>query len=87
MRVCMREGLTPRRFAAGVAAALAKIAPAFMNDETPAAVLLEPLWSSVPTAAEEKCAILDLIETERRRLTYWCESGFRDLDDLFFRDG
>jgi mannitol-1-phosphate 5-dehydrogenase len=78
MRVCLREGVVPRRFAVGAAAALAKLDPEFIPKATPAAHWLEPLWGDAATPAEEKRVVLELIEDARGFLKRWCASGFPD---------
>ncbi len=73
VRVAIREGVTPRRYAFGIAAAL-------KDRETPAACSLEPLWSGANPDPGEKKAVLELVEDARFRLREWISAGFPDLE-------
>ncbi len=83
MRVALKQGLVPRRYALGVAAALAALDRSFLSCGRPAAELLEPLWGDIPAEQREKEAVFDLVEDGRRRLQRWCASGFHDLETFF----
>jgi mannitol-1-phosphate 5-dehydrogenase len=62
IRLAMRQGIQARRFAAGAAAALARLDPGFLGGFTPAGVLLDPLWSDAHVDPDERLAVLRLIE-------------------------
>ena len=83
MRVAMKQGLTPRRYAFGAAAALATMQPAFLNGGMQAAELLRPIWNVTAPDSREERAVLDLIEEARRTLTNWRNAGFLDLEKCF----
>jgi mannitol-1-phosphate 5-dehydrogenase len=83
IRVGLRQGLVPRRYALGVAAALAVLDQSFLCGETPAGVLLESVWGNISAERQETSLVLGLVEDGRRRLKRWCESGFQDLEGLF----
>jgi hypothetical protein len=83
IRVGLRQGLVPRRYALGVAAALAVLDQSFLCGETPAGALLESVWGNISAERQEKSLVLGLVEDGRRRLKRWCESGFQDLEGLF----
>ncbi len=79
MRVALKQGVVPRRFALGAAAALAVLDRAFLTAGKPAAAWLEPLWDGIAPEQGEKDRVLNLIEDGRRGLERWCASGFQDL--------
>jgi mannitol-1-phosphate 5-dehydrogenase len=78
MRVALREGIEPWRYAFGTAAALATL-----DAGASAAALLKPLWSEALPAQAEQEAILNLVEEGAQRLRVWREAGFPDLQRLF----
>jgi len=73
VRVAIREGLTPRRYAFGIAAAL-------KDREAPAGRSLEPLWSAANPDPTEQGAVLELVEDARLRLREWIAGGFPELE-------
>ena len=83
LRVALEQGVVPRRYALGAAAALATLDPSFLSTDQPARVLLEPLWDSAPTESPARNSVIALIEDGRRRLNRWRESGFQNLEDFF----
>ena len=72
IRLAMRMGVKPIRYAVGAAAALATL-----NRSGDVASLLDQIWDSAKPDNSEKIAILDLIEEGRHRLRRWINSGFR----------
>jgi mannitol-1-phosphate 5-dehydrogenase len=79
LRVALQQGVVPRRYALGAAAALATLDGSFLSrgrcgDRS--ATLLAPIWGSDVTQSEEAKDILTLIEDARQRLKQWCDSGF-----------
>jgi mannitol-1-phosphate 5-dehydrogenase len=86
MRVALREGIEPWRYAFGTAAALATLSPAILEADRSTSALLKPLWSEASPAQAEQEAVLSLVEEGRRRLRAWREAGFPDLHRLFGGD-
>ncbi|NWG16496.1 MAG: hypothetical protein HXY41_07660 [Chloroflexi bacterium] len=74
MRVALRQGVIPRRYALGAAAALAALHP--NAADVPAGTLLDPLWSAAQPEPAERQVVLELIESGRARLRQWAASGF-----------
>lgn len=71
-RLALREGVTPRRYALGVAAALALM-------EGSKEARLAQLWPGVPEGSEKR-AVSRLVREARRRLERWREAGFPELE-------
>ena len=83
IRVALEQGLIPRRYAFGAAAALAVLDPSFLRTETPARAWLEPLWSQASAGMKEMDTVLRLVEDGRSTLKRWCDSGFQHLQRYF----
>lgn len=80
MRLALRTGITPRRYALGAAAALAILNPSAQVKDDTASSWLDAIWNvSAPNSAERR-AILDLIQDGRARLRRWVDSGFHGLE-------
>ncbi len=80
IRVALGQGVQPRRFAFGAAAALATMDRSALERDMLAEVWLDPLWREASMDEGEKAAILGLIEEGRRQLRRWRASGFPDLE-------
>jgi mannitol-1-phosphate 5-dehydrogenase len=87
LRVALRQGIKPSRYAFGAAAALAVLDRNTLETNAPLATWLVPLWKMASPDKQEKEKVLDLIEEGRERLRNWRASGFLDLEDLFSREG
>jgi mannitol-1-phosphate 5-dehydrogenase len=89
VRMALREGVEPRRYGFGAAAALAQIAPSISEgappvpagdpsilegDSSPAS-LLRSLWHDTERDAQEERAVLRCIEDGLRWLARWSASG------------
>ncbi|UCC89288.1 MAG: hypothetical protein JSV81_08255 [Anaerolineales bacterium] len=83
MRVALREGVEPRRYALGAAAALATIDHSTLEAEPPIRALLSSFWREASPEKGEQEAVLNLVEGGRRQLQDWYESGFQDLEGFF----
>jgi mannitol-1-phosphate 5-dehydrogenase len=83
IRAALGQGIHARRFAMGVAAALAFLEPSTVEDDRFAASLLESLWSQVPPDSYERRAVMDLLDEGRARLRDWSRSGFQPLEAMF----
>jgi mannitol-1-phosphate 5-dehydrogenase len=83
LRAALQQGVVPRRYALGAAAALAALDQAFLGTDQPARLRLEPLWDSAAAETPERHRVLDLIEGGRKRLNRWRESGFQNLEGFF----
>lgn len=74
MRLCRAEGVAPRRYALGAAAALHALGAA---DDAPAA--LRGLWQSAQPDPGEEQAILDLVQAGLQELARWQADGYAEL--------
>ncbi len=80
MRLSVRHGVAPRRYAMGAAAAAAAMDPSLLDGEKPLAPLLAPLWAVASPDSGERDAILGLVEDGRARLRRWRDGGYPDLE-------
>jgi mannitol-1-phosphate 5-dehydrogenase len=87
LRVALRQGIYPSRYAFGTAAALAVLDRKTLETNTPLATWLVPLWQMASPDKQEEEGVLDLIEEGRKRLQRWRATGFQDLEGLFSREG
>jgi len=83
MRVVLGQGVTPRRYALGATAALARIDPSILDSEAPVEAALDTLWREANPAQGEKDQLISLMETARGELKAWRSAGFPDLEALF----
>lgn len=80
MRLCLRQGVTPRRYTMGAAAALAALDRPAFEAETPLERMLYPLWDAVSPDPDERAAVLALLEEGWAALRQWIAAGFPDLE-------
>jgi mannitol-1-phosphate 5-dehydrogenase len=88
MRVALRQGIAPRRYAIGAAAALAVLdastdasAPD-AQDDVPLADRLAPLWAGASPDPDEQESVLALVEEGRDRLRRWRAEGWPELEEF-----
>lgn len=80
MRVALQQGVAPRRYALGAAAALAHLHPAYLTGGMPAGGLLASLWGNDVLKTGQANQVLALIDEARLRLIRWRDSGFKSLN-------
>ena len=73
VRLALRQGVTPRRYALGAAAALTALEPSSLDQPERGRVKLEALWQ-IPDGREKE-AVLELIEEGQRTLLSWAGRG------------
>jgi mannitol-1-phosphate 5-dehydrogenase len=73
VRLALRQGIVPKRYALGIAAALT-------GDDKPAPLSLDEMWKDARPDPDEKEAVMRLVEEARARLQNWVKSGFPDLE-------
>jgi mannitol-1-phosphate 5-dehydrogenase len=81
MRLALSQGIAPRRYAFGAAAALGVLAPTNLALGAPsAAAILQPLWKGAKANAAEREQVLALVEEARERLRAWRAAGCPELE-------
>jgi mannitol-1-phosphate 5-dehydrogenase len=83
MRLALQQGIEPRRYALGAAAALVGLEGNLPDCTSPSACLSR-LWGDAASNAGEAEAVLNLIEKACQRLRAWQAAGFPDLE-IFYR--
>jgi mannitol-1-phosphate 5-dehydrogenase len=84
LRLCLAEGVIPRRFALGAAAALAVHNPAVLINLTEnAETSLRMLWGPTPRDAAEEEQVFGLINDAVAQLRKWQFSDRRNISALF----
>ena len=76
MRLALSQGIEPRRYAIGAAAALAALDAGFLDGRVSPDTLADPIWQ---TDSPERQTVLAMIEEGGRRLRGWRDAGFPDL--------
>jgi len=79
MRLALSQGIRPRRFAVGAAAALASVVPETLETDVSATGPCDAIWENARPPKEEAGQILELIENGGCVLRRWRQSGFVDL--------
>ncbi len=80
IRLALRQGVPPNRYAFGAAAALATIDHNILDNDIPVDALLDSLWQQASPDKPEREAVLDLINDGFRRLKDWRRAGFPALE-------
>ncbi len=83
IRLVLRQGITPSRYAFGAAAALSMIEPVILEKDTPLPEVLFPLWREASPDTNERQAVLGILEKACRQLRQWREAEFPNLKDFF----
>jgi mannitol-1-phosphate 5-dehydrogenase len=83
VREALQQGVEPRRFAAGVAAALATLEPSFLLTDAPAIDRLKQLWADASPVESEAERLITLVLRSARLLRLWLRSEATDLEHFF----
>ncbi len=83
MREALRLSVSPKRYAFGVAAALATLDRSFLGGAKSISSALDVIWEEDSPPEGEKAAVVRLIEAERLRLLRWRNAGFPSLENIF----
>jgi mannitol-1-phosphate 5-dehydrogenase len=83
MRLTLEQGIEPRRYAFGAAAALAVLDRSNLEEPRPARSLLESLWRAESPPRIDREAVVGRIEAGMERLRTWRDTGFGDLRRTF----
>jgi hypothetical protein len=73
MRLALENGIDPRRYALGAAAALVTLDPPLLDGHGAVEAVLRPLWSDAP---DDDQAIIGRITTGLDALRAWVGAGF-----------
>ena len=83
MRLALEQGIEPRRYAFGAAAALAVLDRSSLERTHPARTLLDPIWRGESPPRNERESVLGRIEAGLEQLRAWRDAGFGDLERIF----
>jgi mannitol-1-phosphate 5-dehydrogenase len=79
IRMALQASVNPARYAFGAAAALVTLDRSTLDDARQASECLDRIWEPAKPDADERTAVLELIERGRQRLRSWIASGFVTL--------
>ncbi|MEW5959387.1 MAG: hypothetical protein AB1801_16820 [Chloroflexota bacterium] len=80
IRLALSQGVTPRRYALGVAAALISLDRAMLDSDELLDKTLVSIWAGAAPNPAEQAGVLALIKEARPRLKRWLASGDLDLE-------
>jgi len=83
MRVALEQGIAPRRYALGAAAALLRLDPVIREDQSSVGNILAALWHEASPDQSEKDRLVALIESALGELRSWRAAGFPDLENFY----
>jgi mannitol-1-phosphate 5-dehydrogenase len=83
MRLALEQGIAPRRYALGAAAALLRLDPDILKDQTPVGDVLDKLWKDASPDPSERNRLVALIESALGELRSWRAAGFPDLEIFY----
>jgi mannitol-1-phosphate 5-dehydrogenase len=83
MRVLLEQGIAPRRYALGAAAALVQLDPAILERQMPVEDILDALWQESSPDPVERNQLVAMIETALEKLCFWRAVGFPDLEIFY----
>jgi mannitol-1-phosphate 5-dehydrogenase len=84
MRLVMSQGIEPKRYALGAAAALAWLSPQLLKQpDLPIVETLHSLWEPARPDGYESLRMVMTIADARKRLMAWRKAGCPDLDAFF----
>jgi mannitol-1-phosphate 5-dehydrogenase len=83
LRLALSQGIEPRRYALGAAAALIFMDNSLWDERARLRPVLEGLWSASSPPAAEAQAVLGLVEDARKTLRRWRDAGFPALVSLY----
>ena len=83
LRVALSQGVEPRRYAVGAAAALAWLDASVLENRSRAAPLLKTLWGDSVSAGPETDAVLQRVDGGLQHLRAWRAAGCPRLDTTF----
>ena len=85
IRLALSQGIQPRRYALGAAAAVVEL-DRTLADQGAAASVLGSIWNGSVGSSGDRNEVLSLVDTGLNRLRAWRARGCGDLELLFHRD-
>lgn len=82
VRVALQQGVEPKRYATGIAAALATLDPSFLSADSIGIHRLEKVWGDVSSDKSEATRVIALVLDGARLLRLWLRSGSAELEQL-----
>jgi mannitol-1-phosphate 5-dehydrogenase len=83
MRVALEQGIAPRRYALGAAAALVRLDPAILERQMQVENILDALWQEASPDPAERNQLVTMIETALEELCAWRAAGFPNLEIFY----
>lgn len=83
MRLALSQGITPRRYALGAAAALAVLNPATLESPAGLEEELQKIWAGAAAEPAERQAVLTLVKEGRAILQRWLAAADTPLEQFF----
>jgi mannitol-1-phosphate 5-dehydrogenase len=83
MRVALVQGVAPRRYALGAAAALVRFDPAILENQSQVGRILDTLWQEASPDQAERNRLVTLIESALAELRSWHAAGFPNLEIFY----
>jgi mannitol-1-phosphate 5-dehydrogenase len=83
MRVALEQGIKPRRYALGAAAALVRLDPSVLENQPSVENILGTLWQKSEFERLEKNQLVPLIESALGELRAWRAAGFPSLENFY----
>jgi len=80
IRMALQQGITPRRYALGAAAALVRFDPAVLANQRPVENILYPLWEQASPDQSERNLLIVLVKSALEELRAWHTAGCPSLD-------
>lgn len=82
MRMILKQGITPSRYALGAAVAVMQAEPGWTTENKEYLVYLEKIWQEDQPAEDEKTKIIALIHAAVEHVQHWRASGKKEIIDL-----
>jgi mannitol-1-phosphate 5-dehydrogenase len=82
VRLALREGINPARYALGTAAALAALDPSLLHPSASIRCLLDSIWHKVSPDPAERQAASHAIEEGHQLLCRWRSQGYPNLENF-----
>ncbi len=82
IRIALRAGVNPQRYAIGTAAAVAALDPGALQADVALDKVLDPLWCKASPDTDERKAVLQAVEEGRTTLREWRDANLPNLEEF-----